>query len=128
MITFGFGGAIGQVHFDWKGDTAELKRVFAQLKARIHDDTAHITNNMRRRGGGIVDIELVDMADLEPNYYQLKMTFETCDSMGANFINSTLEETGRSLRAFVGEQENWPAESKEATIIMAIYPIIRPNA
>lgn len=118
---------IGQVHFDWKGDTAELKQVFTQLKARIYDDTAHITNNMRRRGGGIVDIELVDMTDLEPNYYQLKMTFETCDSMGANFINSTLEETGRSLRAFVGDQENWPDESREATIIMAILSNYTPE-
>jgi hydroxymethylglutaryl-CoA reductase len=118
---------IGQVHFDWKGDTAELQRVFPQLKARIYDDTAHITNNMRRRGGGILDIELVDMTDLEPNYYQLKMTFETCDSMGANFINSTLEETGRSLRAFVGDQENWPDESRAATVIMAILSNYTPE-
>ena len=118
---------IGQVHFDWKGDTAALKRVFSQLENRIYEDTAHITNNMRKRGGGIGKIELVDMTNLEPNYYQLKMTFETCDSMGANFINSTLEETGRSLRAFVSEQENWPAASKEATIIMAILSNYTPE-
>lgn len=118
---------IGQVHFDWKGDTVVLKKAFSLLQNRIYEDTAHITNNMRRRGGGILDIELVDMTDLEPNYYQLKMTFETCDSMGANFINSTLEETGRSLRAFVSEQEDWPAESREATIIMAILSNYTPE-
>lgn len=118
---------IGQVHFDWKGDTIALKKAFSQLQNRIYEDTAHITNNMRRRGGGILNIELVDMTDLEPNYYQLKMTFETCDSMGANFINSTLEETGRSLRAFVSEQEEWPAESREATIIMAILSNYTPE-
>ncbi|MGH1338799.1 MAG: hydroxymethylglutaryl-CoA reductase [Aureispira sp.] len=118
---------IGQVHFDWKGDTTELKRVFTQLEKRVYEDTAHITNNMRKRGGGIGKIELVDMTNLEPNYYQLKMTFETCDSMGANFINSVLEETGRSLRAFVSEQENWPVASKEATVIMAILSNYTPE-
>jgi hydroxymethylglutaryl-CoA reductase len=55
------------------------------------------------------------------------MTFETCDSMGANFINSTLEETGRSLRAFVGDQENWPDESRAATVIMAILSNYTPE-
>lgn len=118
---------IGQVHFDWKGEIGQLQRVFSQLQARIYEDTAHITNNMRKRGGGIGNIELVDMTNLEPNYYQLKMTFETCDSMGANFINSTLEETGRSLCAFVSEQEQWSTTAREATVIMAILSNYTPE-
>lgn len=118
---------IGQVHFDWKGEAIELERVFGQLQTRIYEDTAHITVNMRRRGGGIGEIELIDMTHLEPNYYQLKMTFETCDSMGANFINSTLEETGRSLRAFISEQEQWSAETREVNVIMAILSNYTPE-
>ena len=46
---------------------------------------------MEARGGGLKNIELIDCTHLEPEYYQLKATFETCD-MGANFINSVLEE------------------------------------
>ncbi len=118
---------IGQVHFDWKGDYKKLHQIFPLLEQRIHEDTAHITCNMRERGGGISKIELVDMSHLEENYYQLKMTFETCDSMGANFINSTLEETARSLKAFVSEQERFTKQEKELTIIMAILSNYTPE-
>lgn len=118
---------IGQVHFDWKGDYAKLYALFPTLKERILADTAHITSNMRKRGGGISNIELVDMTHLEDHYYQLKMTFETCDSMGANFINSTLEETARSLRAFVSEQEMFAETEKELTVIMAILSNYTPE-
>ncbi|BDS14019.1 hydroxymethylglutaryl-CoA reductase [Aureispira anguillae] len=118
---------IGQVHFDWKGDYTKLHALFPIIKKRIHDDTAHITSNMRERGGGISNIELVDMTHLEDNYYQLKMTFETCDSMGANFINSTLEEASRSLRAFVNEEPTLVGTEKELTIIMAILSNYTPE-
>lgn len=118
---------IGQVHFDWKGDYNKLYNLFSDLKNRILEDTAHITSNMRERGGGISDIELVNMTHLEANYYQLKMTFETCDSMGANFINSCLEETSRSLRAFISEQDSFAPEDRDVTIIMAILSNYTPE-
>ncbi|MDH3381617.1 MAG: hydroxymethylglutaryl-CoA reductase, partial [Flavobacteriaceae bacterium] len=38
-----------------------------------------------------LDIELRDKTSDLPNYYQLHVTFETVDSMGANFINTCLE-------------------------------------
>jgi len=58
---------------------------------KFHKATDTITKNMRKRGGGITAIELRDKtADLE-NYYQIHVSFETKDSMGANFINSCLE-------------------------------------
>ena len=47
---------------------------------------------MRDRGGGIKDIQLINKTDLEPNYYQIMAKFETCEAMGANFINSLVEE------------------------------------
>ncbi len=53
---------------------------------------------MENRGGGILDIELEDKtADLD-NYYQLHATFETLDAMGANFINSCLEQFAQTLK------------------------------
>ncbi len=119
---------VGQVHFDWRGqDVEQLHRVFAALKERIFEETAHITANMRRRGGGILDIELIDMSHLEPHYYQLQFTFETCDSMGANFINSVLEESARILRIFIGEQAHFSAEERDVTIIMAILSNYTPE-
>lgn len=119
---------VGQVHFDWRGsDSTKLHRIFLQLKERLFEETAHITANMRRRGGGICDIELIDMSHLEPHYYQLQFTFETCDSMGANFINSVLEESARILRIFIGEQAHFSAEERDATIIMAILSNYTPE-
>ncbi len=36
---------------------------------------------MRNRGGGILEIKLVDKTAEMPNYYQLKASFDTVDSM-----------------------------------------------
>lgn len=82
---------IGQVHFIYKGDKTELEAYFNSMLPKFYEATEDITKNMRKRGGGITAIELRDKtAELE-NYYQIHVTFETKDSMGANFINSCLE-------------------------------------
>lgn len=82
---------IGQVHFMYEGNKNELQQYFLSIKSQLFKATEAITQNMKKRGGGILDIELRNKtADLE-NYYQLHVTFETADSMGANFINSCLE-------------------------------------
>ncbi len=82
---------VGQVHFMYTNDFETLQNYFNSVKTHLIGATSDITANMRKRGGGILDIELRDKTtDLE-NYYQLHVTFETADSMGANFINSCLE-------------------------------------
>lgn len=82
---------VGQVHFTYEGSKQSLEKYFLSVKSNLIHATDHITANMRKRGGGIVDIELRDRtSDLE-NYYQLHVLFQTGDSMGANFINSCLE-------------------------------------
>ena len=82
---------VGQVHFTYEGSKESLEEYFLSVKNKLIHATDHITANMRKRGGGIVDIELRDRTgDLE-NYYQLHVRFQTGDSMGANFINSCLE-------------------------------------
>lgn len=89
---------VGQVHFMYSGDFEKLKNYFGENKSKLLESTNLITANMRKRGGGIIDIELRDKtADLE-NYYQLHVTFETADSMGANFINSCLEEIANTFK------------------------------
>ncbi len=118
---------LGQVHFTWNGDIRQLRKLFGALEHKLLSDVAHLTENMEKRGGGILDIELKDMSHLEPNYYQLMVSFETCDSMGANFINSVLEQFGYSLEEFI---ENHPAISeqhKDIVIIMAILSNFTPE-
>ena len=89
---------IGQVHFMYQGNADDLKGYFNQQKENLFNATASITKNMEKRGGGILDIKLVDKTDKLDNYYQLHVTFETKDSMGANFINSCLEAIAKAFR------------------------------
>jgi hydroxymethylglutaryl-CoA reductase len=88
---------IGQVHFMYAGDKTALEDYFNKNKTELFAATASITKNMVKRGGGILDIKFVDKTDKLPNYYQLHATFETKDSMGANFINSCLEAIAKKF-------------------------------
>lgn len=89
---------IGQVHFMFAGNKEELTKYFNKNKTELYAATASITKNMEKRGGGILDIKLVDKTEKLENYYQLHITFETKDSMGANFINSCLEAIAAKFR------------------------------
>lgn len=89
---------IGQVHFMYQGDKKALTTYFEQQKQALYSATASITKNMEKRGGGILDIQLIDKTDKLANYYQLHVAFETKDSMGANFINSCLEAIAKTFR------------------------------
>jgi hydroxymethylglutaryl-CoA reductase len=82
---------------------------------------------MVKRGGGIKDIELVDKTSEIPDYYQLMATFETVDSMGANFINTCLEEFSSELRAFFSESPYFEEEEKNCEVIMAILSNYTPD-
>jgi len=116
---------IGQVHFTWNGDYDLLNRFFTEIRRQMFANTERITSNMMKRGGGILDIQLVDMTDKIPDYYQVKATFDTRDSMGANFINSCLEEFADTLRDFaVGCTEFAPFSLQ---VIMSILSNYTPN-
>ena len=118
---------VGQVHFTWKGDFSKLQKVFDELKQRLIEDVYLITKNMDKRGGGIQEIQLLDMTDKEVDYYQLRADFETCDSMGANFINSVLEVFGDSLKDFVANHSIFQGAEKDLSIIMAILSNYTPE-
>ncbi|WP_296382243.1 hydroxymethylglutaryl-CoA reductase, degradative [Winogradskyella sp.] len=90
---------IGQVHFVYKGDFKKLENFFETVKPKLILATSDITKNMKRRGGGILDIELRNKSNDLDNYYQLHATFETLNAMGANFINSCLEQFATIFKA-----------------------------
>lgn len=119
---------IGQVHFIWTGDGAKLKQHFPALKSELIEKTRSITENMKKRGGGILDITLVDLTDQEDGLYQLKATFDTCDSMGANFVNSCLEEFAEILKEWMAESGFFSQkEADDLSIIMCILSNYTPN-
>ena len=106
---------IGQVHFMYAGNKVDLENYFNQNKTELFAATASITKNMEKRGGGILDIKLVDKTEKLPNYYQLHATFETKDSMGANFINSCLEAIAKKF------------EKEDIEIVMSILSNFVPE-
>ncbi|WP_366185168.1 hydroxymethylglutaryl-CoA reductase, degradative [Flavobacterium ovatum] len=118
---------IGQVHFIYQGDVSKLELFFAQTKSKFFADTENITTNMQKRGGGILDIELRDKTNLIDNYYQLHATFETKDSMGANFINSCLEQFANTLKRESQNFELFSETEKDIQVIMSILSNYVPN-
>ncbi|SHF87343.1 3-hydroxy-3-methylglutaryl-coenzyme A reductase [Flavobacterium segetis] len=118
---------IGQVHFLYKGDASKLNAFFSQIKSQLYDETASITTNMQKRGGGILDIILNDKTHLMPNYFQLHATFETKDSMGANFINSCLEQFAKTLKEEACHYNLFNEDEKDIEVVMSILSNYVPN-
>lgn len=113
---------IGQVHFMYEGDKQKLIEYFNFVKPFLFTESEGITKNMQKRGGGISDIQLIDKTEALENYYQLHATFQTKDSMGANFINSCLEQFAKT---FKNKSEEFGIQSIQ--IVMSILSNFVPN-
>ena len=113
---------IGQVHFMYEGDKQKLTEYFDFVKPFLLIETEGITKNMQKRGGGISDIQLIDKTEALENYYQLHATIQTKDSMGANFINSCLEQFAKT---FKNKSEEFGINSIQ--IVMSILSNFVPN-
>lgn len=118
---------IGQVHFMYPGDFEKLLHFFNWVKPKLFSDSKPITKNMEKRGGGILDIELIDKTSDIPNYYQLHATFETQDAMGANFINSCLEQFAKTFKTEAKAYTDFSDEEKNIDIVMSILSNYVPN-
>ena len=118
---------IGQVHFMYSGDFEKLVRFFEQIKPQFYTDTDNITKNMQQRGGGITSIELRNKTNQLENYYQIHATFETKDSMGANFINSCLEQFAKTLKREAQLFEHFSTIEKNIEVVMCILSNYVPN-
>ncbi len=94
----------GHVYFKWKVSRDLLLDQEEDLERYLIEHTAHLTENMRKRGGGIKSVRIHDMAPGMPGHFKLEAIFETADSMGANFINTCLEAFAGLLPEFFHEQ------------------------
>jgi hydroxymethylglutaryl-CoA reductase len=114
---------IGQVHFLFGGDVEKLKNDFPAIKNILLENASYLSENMVARGGGVLDIELIDFTDKEPDFFQLKVSFETCDSMGANYINTVLEELAQLIQQEVSAEKY----GEKPYIIMSIVSNYTPD-
>ena len=112
---------IGQVHFTFNGEFEALQAFFKNIKPKLFEDTKAITKNMERRGGGILDIELRNKSEDLKHYHQLHATFETLDAMGANFINSCLEQIAKTFKTHFDANDSKQGELEIVMSILSNY-------
>lgn len=110
----------GQIHFLFDGNKTLLKKFFQENKTSLLESTKSITANMKNRGGGISNLELLDKSNVIDHYFQLHLTFETVDSMGANFINSCLELIANEMELLSANYDDFIDEQFSLEIIMSI--------
>ena len=117
----------GQVHFVYDGNVETLKKFFNKIKPKLLKDCENISHNMVKRGGGILNIKLLDKTKDIENYFQVEATFDTVDSMGANFINSCLEQFAKSIKKEAKSFDSFSNTEKNIEIIMSILSNYVPD-
>ncbi len=118
---------VGQVHFIYRGDTNKLQHFIEAVRPTLLQSIAHITQNMKRRGGGIKAIVLRDLSHTLDGYYQLHCTFDTVDAMGANFINSCLEQLAKTLVTQAHAYKPFTTTERQIDVIMSILSNYVPD-
>ncbi len=115
----------GQIHFSFDGDKNILEEFIKINKKEILKSTDIIAKNMKKRGGGISSIQLIDKTDELKSYFQLSVDFNTSDSMGANFINSCLESMSKKIKEL--SDEYFKKNNYSINIIMSILSNYTPD-
>lgn len=108
----------GQVHIMYDGLSSEMDAFYAFAKAELLQSIQSINASMKKRGGGLQRLELVHKTEALKGYYQLHATFETRDAMGANFINTTLEQLATTFREQALKYDSFTSDMPE--VIMSI--------
>ncbi|GFR86946.1 3-hydroxy-3-methylglutaryl coenzyme A reductase [Elysia marginata] len=117
----------GQVHLKFDGTTKEINDFFEKVKPQLIDTTKDITAKMKARGGGLLGVELVDKTTYLENYYQLDCRFETFDAMGANFINSCLEQLAKTIQILANGYRPFVDSKRCMDIVMSILSNYTPD-
>ncbi len=113
----------GQIFFSTDYSKDQLQNMLPNLIPFLKESVADITQSMTERGGGILDMNISPVEIDSQNVFLLDVSFETMDSMGANFINSCLESMGKKLTELLNTQK----ESRKSEVIMAILSNYTPE-
>ena len=116
----------GQIHFKFNGSSKKIETFFISIKKKLEDSCKEITKNMNKRGGGIINMNLLNKTKSIKDYFQIAVEFDSVDSMGANFINSCLEQIALTFETEFNES-NIFNESDKLKIIMSILSNYTPE-
>ena len=117
----------GQIHFEWNGTLDKLQSYQNEIENILNQSVLDLSEQMRSRGGGIMNYQFHQTGTSGSNLWQLLIEFETVDSMGANFINSCLEKMGPELQKILNINEKLKSDSGDAKIIMCILSNYTPD-
>ena len=110
----------GQIHFNFFGNEKEIEGFFSEVKPKLRNSIQALEKNMKARGGGLLELSLVDKSHILEGYFYIHATFDTQNAMGANFINSCLEQMAHT---FSEEAKNFDIFQKNGTypeVVMSI--------
>ena len=110
----------GQVHFNFFGNDSDLVTFFAEVKPKLIESIADIQKNMKKRGGGLQEITLINSTGKLKGYYQLHCSFETQDAMGANFINSCLETIAKTFERSAEDYAPFTKNGGSPEVVLSI--------
>jgi hydroxymethylglutaryl-CoA reductase len=112
---------IGHVYFRWFGDPEYIRERWNQLRLFLLERMKKLTVNMVRRGGGILTLELLDETLAIPHLYKLELKVETINSMGANFLNTCLEDLAEALELYFAADDPGGKNLQIAMAILSNY-------
>ncbi|MGC8802379.1 MAG: hydroxymethylglutaryl-CoA reductase, degradative [Bacteroidales bacterium] len=116
---------VGQIHFFWAGKAAQIEPLWQNLQLQLLKISEYLSENMKKRGGGITGMEYNDLSYLIPNYHRIHVYFNTADAMGANYINSCLEAMAKELTSFIAA--HFEHELAQCEVNMAILSNYTPQ-
>ena len=115
----------GQIHFTWNGNKHQLRDKIQEWQTNFLASIEPHDEKMKKRGGGVQKIELVDCSTDLPNYFQLNIRFKTMNAMGANYMNTCLETIATGFEDCVrGDKE---MEYSNLNVVMSILSNYSPE-
>lgn len=118
---------VGQLHFKTDVPYNKIKDKKEIIVNRLVEGSHDLTSTMEARNGGLLDIHFIDFTHAMDNLVQLKAEYNTCDSMGANFINTILERYGEILPGILEDIYEEAGRIPETEILMAILSNYTPE-
>ena len=112
----------GHIHFIYQGNPMKIEEFFYTHKKYFLNAIEPLQENMKKRGGGILSVDIKNQTHKLADYYQIEFKFDTVDSMGANFINTILEEFSE---VFMDKMPDFLRKKTE--IIMSILSNLNPE-
>ena len=86
-----------------------------------------LTKKMKKRGGGLINLEIINKTNVLDDYYQLNAIFDTADAMGANFINSCLESLAETFKKLYYNNSSSFSSGENIEIVMSILSNYSPE-